>query len=353
VTNPITFRGRNNNSTGVQNLSGTNSLAGTISLQAGGSVYWIDSDAGTLNLTNTLSAAASGARQVTLRGNGTGVVSGAIQDGSGTVSTSKDGGGTWTLSGNNTYTGATAVQNGTLRIGNNLTHSSAVTVSGGTLELPSNGTQLRVIKTGSITVTGMGKIDVSDNKLIATASPAGTWNGSAYTDITGVIASGRNGSALPLWDGAGIVTSQSQATGGNFTSIGVAQGSDLFTAATTWGGQSVALTDTLVMYTYCGDATLDGRINIDDYVKIDNGIAGGLHGWVNGDFNYDGVINIDDYTTCIDANIGNQNGFIFPTAGGIEGGPAGGVSPVPEPAAATLVLAMISAGLLRLRHRLR
>jgi uncharacterized membrane protein YbhN (UPF0104 family) len=32
------------------------------------------------------------------------------------------------------------------------------------------------------------------------------------------------------------------------------------------------------MYTYGGDATLDGRIDIDDYVRIDQGIAANLSG---------------------------------------------------------------------------
>ena len=87
-------------------------------------------------------------------------------------------------------------------------------------------------------------------------------------------------------------------------------------ATGTSAGQTITGTDTLVMYTYGGDANLDGKINVDDYIKIDSGIAAGLKGWSNGDFNYDGKVNIDDYTTVIDANIGNQNGFVFPTASG-------------------------------------
>jgi hypothetical protein len=58
-----------------------------------------------------------------------------------------------------------------------------------------------------------------------------------------------------------------------------------------------------VKYTYVGDATLDGKINIDDYTRIDSGIPTNLTGWWNGDFNYDGKINIDDYTL-IDSNVG-------------------------------------------------
>ena len=73
------------------------------------------------------------------------------------------------------------------------------------------------------------------------------------------------------------------------------------------------------MYTYGGDANLDGKINILDYVRIDQGIQAGLTGWTNGDFNYDGKINILDYANIIDQNIVNQ-GPAFPTAGGLDGG---------------------------------
>jgi hypothetical protein len=84
------------------------------------------------------------------------------------------------------------------------------------------------------------------------------------------------------------------------------------------------------MYTWGGDANLDGKLNVDDYIRIDQGIAAGLDGWSNGDFNYDGRVNIDDYTQFIDANIATQSG-IFPTAGGL-GAEMGAVA-VPEPMA--------------------
>jgi len=94
------------------------------------------------------------------------------------------------------------------------------------------------------------------------------------------------------------------------------------------------------MYTYGGDANLDGKLNVDDYIKIDSGIASNLTGWVNGDFNYDGKVNIDDYTTVIDANIGNQNGTFFT---------ASGVTAVPEPAT-TAIFGMTLPFLLKRRR---
>src|SRR6185295_16025017 len=150
--------------------------------------------------------------------------------------------------------------------------------------------------------------------------------------------------------GNGIVTSESSAVGSNFTSLGVAKASvvrpSTATATGLWAGQTITGTDTLVMYTYGGDANLDGKINVDDYIKIDSGIAAGLTGWANGDFNYDGKVNIDDYTTVIDANIGNQSGVFFSAGGAGDG--ASGVTAVPEP---TGMLLMIPALLLTTRRR--
>jgi autotransporter-associated beta strand protein len=227
-----------------------------------------------------------------------------------------------------------------------------LTVNIARLSLVANGSATGVSKAAGVIVTSGGKIDLSDNHLISTATPAGSWTGSNYTGVTGLVASGKG--TGNLWDGStGIITTQTQAIGSNLTSIGVARASDVrpATASATelWAGQTITGSDTLVMYTYGGDATLDGKINIDDYVKIDSGIAGGYTGWVNGDFNYDGKVSIDDYITVIDANIGNQSG-VFYTSGGLSDGPSG-VTAVPEPAAGGLL--MISAALLSRRRSRR
>ena len=61
----------------------------------------------------------------------------------------------------------------------------------------------------------------------------------------------------------------------------------------------------LVKFTYGGDANLDGKINVDDYGRIDFNVNLGTTGWYNGDFNYDGKINVDDYGI-IDSTVGIQ-----------------------------------------------
>ena len=91
-------------------------------------------------------------------------------------------------------------------------------------------------------------------------------------------------------------------------------------------------TTRLVMYTYAGDANLDGKINADDYFQIDsnynqngNNAAISFH---DGDFNYDGKIDGQDYFL-IDQAFADQGSIALspPLGGGLAG-----VSAVPEPA---------------------
>jgi hypothetical protein len=116
------------------------------------------------------------------------------------------------------------------------------------------------------------------------------------------------------------------------------------TATTTFAGQTVLGSDVVAMFTWGGDANLDGKINIDDYGQIDFnvGSSGSVFGWFNGDFNYDGKINIDDYGI-IDFNVTAQTGT-FPTSGSSMA--PDGVHPVPEPIL-TIPLALAWVGLRR------
>jgi beta-galactosidase len=182
----------------------------------------------------------------------------------------------------------------------------ALNIAGGSVILGSAGN--RVLTLDTLTIDANGKLDLSDNAIILKAGDIGSWGGSAYSGVMGLVAAGRGDGS---WNGNGIVTSSPNPANSNYKLLGLARASDALGIAQgdsgIWRGRTVTGTDVLLMYTYGGDANLDGKINIDDYIRIDTGIASQLTGWFNGDFNYDGKINIDDYTTVIDANIGNQD----------------------------------------------
>jgi uncharacterized delta-60 repeat protein len=198
----------------------------------------------------------------------------------------------------NVATGAAAVFNSTQRL-------AGLNVAGGVTTLSSGGN--RVLVTRGLSVTAGGVLDLTNNDLAldydpTVASPIGSFNGSSYTGVIGLIAAGATGA------GGSRIVSSLAADG--FTTLGIAEAFDVidFGAAQTklWGGQAVDKTAVLIKYTYGGDANLDGIISGDDYAAIDFNIAvPNSSGWYNGDFNYDGIISGDDYTV-IDFNIAAQ-----------------------------------------------
>jgi fibronectin-binding autotransporter adhesin len=266
---------------------------------------------------------------------------------SGSAALTKTGAGTLALSNTaNTYSGNLAVNGGTLQLLSNLTTPASVTANGAIVQLAPGGGSNRVLKATSVAVTAGGQIDVSDNKLI-TATPVGTATGGTYDGVSGMIQSGRNGGS---WNGSGIMTSQAAAPSG-FTAVGVATAQQVKglanpTDTALFAGQTVSGSDTVAMYTYGGDANLDGKINVDDYGHIDsNVVLPGVSGWFNGDFNYVGKINVVDYGI-IDSNVPIQ-GAPFPTASGAG---LNGVSAVPEPGSLGLIFAACGAATLKRRR---
>src|SRR5687768_9840166 len=105
-----------------------------------------------------------------------------------------------------------------------------------------------------------GRRGAGPHGLIVRGGEAGTWNGSAYTAITGLVDGGRGSDANAQWNGeGGIITSDTRAVNNNdLVSIGVATASQVkgvaSTATTTFAGQTVLGSDVLVMFTWGGDA---------------------------------------------------------------------------------------------------
>jgi hypothetical protein len=166
----------------------------------------------------------------------------------------------------------------------------------GTATLPAGGA--KVLRVGNLAVTG--KLDLADNSLIwdyTAGTPIGAWTGgNVYNGLTGLIASGRNNGA---WNGNGIITSRTNAVGGTAkTTLGVAEAASILAytnGSATFSGQTVDTTAVLVKYTWNGDANLSGKIDGDDFFRIDAGFSAGTKAWAAGDFDLKGSVNADDY----------------------------------------------------------
>ena len=223
-------------------------------------------------------------------------------------------GGSWSTASNWSPSGVPTANSLVSITGASITISSSVTVAeislidNAALTVAPNGN--RVLRTSGFFFGYYPRLDLNDNDLIVdytaaagNISPLGVRNPYNYTGIAGMLETGR-----ARENGWGIVTTRPDALHG-LTTLGVAEASQVLglSGAQTglFSGQMVDATTVLVRYTYAGDPTLDGKIDVDDYVRIDSNVPLGTGGWFNGDFNYDGKINIDDYVI-IDSNIGIQ-----------------------------------------------
>jgi fibronectin-binding autotransporter adhesin len=130
---------------------------------------------------------------------------GVLQNNSDVLAVTKNGSGTWTLTGTNTYTGATTVSAGTLSIGNGVTDGSIASSSGITnnaaliYNLVGSQTYGNVISgTGTLTKSGAGTLTLSGTNTYAggTIITAGTLSYSADTVLSGTGAIQLNGGKL-------------------------------------------------------------------------------------------------------------------------------------------------------------
>jgi len=201
----ISSDGSGTNAGAIVNAAGDNIINGIVSIiNGGGGQGQIIVDAGTtIDLAGGINTVgATGARTVLLGGAGSGVVSGVIEDVNTQLSVTKNGTGTWTLTGSNTYTGATNVNGGTLRFdaASAFTNTSGINLgnatNSGTLEFfgSADTTVDRALAVGGV---GGGTLkNSSSNSSLLTLSgginrgarPL-TFQGGAF-DVTGAIIGG-------------------------------------------------------------------------------------------------------------------------------------------------------------------
>ncbi len=134
---------------------GVNGLAGTLDLNGHSETTSNFNGTATGVLTN--SAAGTNVTWTVGGANASSAFAGVVQDGSGTIALNKIGTGTQTLSGANTYTGATTLTAGTLTLDystsntSKLSDTGALILNGGTLNI-NGGTHTEIV--GSVTING-------------------------------------------------------------------------------------------------------------------------------------------------------------------------------------------------------
>lgn len=167
----------------LDNISGNNTWGGSITLTNNATIRNVS---GTITLSNTINA---GGFTLTLGGGSTGgIISGVISNGS----LSKVATGTWTLSGNNSYSGGILLNNGQI----NINHSDALGT--GTFTVADNGNTLSIDNTSgaAITLSSNPAIALNNNLTYVGSNPLNLGTGTITMGADRTITT--NGSTLTL-----------------------------------------------------------------------------------------------------------------------------------------------------------
>ncbi len=131
----------------------------------------------------------------------------------------------------------------------------------------------------SLSVKGTSSLNLADNDLIVKYSSTSPMNA-----IGVLLASGFAGGN---WNGAGINSSAANTDGTRRTALGYGDAADL--GITTVDGQATTNKAVIVKYTYYGDSSLDGKVDLgNDFDLFLEGYLGHGSTWELGDYNYDG-----------------------------------------------------------------
>ncbi len=235
------------NGTGILTLSGVNTYTGTTTISSGtlevaavGAIPNVSAvtDNGTLDLagnnttigslagSGTVTSSVAGAVTLTTGDNTSTIFSGIIQNGSGTVALTKNGNGSFTLSGNNTFSGTTTLSTGTLNINSATAIGSGTFIinggtiidntSGGAIILSNNNPQNW---NGDFAFIGTQNLNLGTGAISMNASRQVTVNGGTFT--VGGIISGVGFSLNKAGAGTLILSGANAYTGGTTLNSGI------------------------------------------------------------------------------------------------------------------------------------
>ncbi|HEX2971622.1 MAG TPA: CAP domain-containing protein [Tepidisphaeraceae bacterium] len=213
-------------------------------------------------------------------------------------------------------------------------HLRRLSVNGGSVAITRGAD--KIVLTDELSIDGSGLLDVNDNSLIVKASAS--TREAVLGQVTGWIKSARGTNGQ--WEGSGITSSV--AGENHLTGLAVVlndKGGGKGSLFTQFNGEDVDVNSILVKYTWNGDVTLDGKVDIADYFLVDSGFISQKGGYRNGDLNFDGKVDIADYFLIDSAFIGQT---------GVLGG-MGGVwtAAVPEPGCVGIMIGVLGGVMMR------
>ncbi len=209
------------------------------------------SGTGALDLTNTAAPVFASAAPITLTLGGTNTASNTLaaaipDNGASAVTLVKDGGGTWVLSGSNTYTGTTTVSSGRLAVNGSLGNTAVTVAGGGTLG-----------GSGSIA----GTVSVANGATLAPGNSIESLAAGATSFSSGSTFAYEVDSSVALAAGADLLTvagNLSIASGTLLSFTDIASSPTAFADGTVFALIDYAGTWDGGLFTYSGSALADG-----------------------------------------------------------------------------------------------
>jgi autotransporter-associated beta strand protein len=191
-------------------------------------------------------------------------------------------------------------------------HLAHLSIQGGRASVDDAAAAAGPIVLGGLNLAEEGTLDIDEGSVVVHASPA--TGREVLEQIEQWVRTARDHSGK-RWGGNGITSTAAAAN--PLTGLAIFSGNP--------DPMSI-----LIQYAYNGDANGDGRVNADDYFRIDSGFLAQPADptYADGDFNYDSKINADDYFLIDSAFLG-QSGSL--------GTASLSVVAVPEPAACLLL----------------
>ena len=164
---------------------------------------------------------------------------------------------------------------------------AALTLAGSAVTLAANNT----IGTKAITVDASSSLDLANGGLVVDYTGA--------SPLPGLLTALTAGYAAGAWTGTGIRSSSAAADAARAHALGVAEASDALglsgTATTAFLGRTVDATSVLVRYTLYGDADLNGKVDFNDFLRLQSNFGTAAAGFAKGNFNYDSTTDFNDF----------------------------------------------------------